>query len=78
MVTANGIETGSERPRCYNRADFKMVTRVQDGWTEDGRRSMVDMSFRMSLGCPLHGPHGEAAIHRWNCSGCKWLPETNV
>ena len=70
--------TENERPRCYNRPAIKPTVRVQNGWTGDGRRIMIDMPFLMSMGCPLHGAHGEATINYWNCSGCKWLPETSL
>jgi hypothetical protein len=35
---------------CHNRSMPETV-RYQDGWTEDGRRIMVEVPFRMSHKC---------------------------
>lgn len=52
---------------CYNREPFKETLLVQAGWTEDGRRIMKEIPFRMSMNCEydLKQTDGE-------CGDCKW------
>lgn len=63
------------RPRCYNRADFAPTAPAQNGWTEDGRRIMVEIPDKMSKHCHQHHPEtGEAVLKGWNCDGCRVDP----
>ena len=60
------------KPNCYNRAPYKSTAMAQDGWTEDGRRIVVEVPDNMSKGCQQWGAKGEARIHGWDCDGCRW------
>lgn len=49
---------------CFNRS-MPSTVRYQDGWTEDGRRILVDVPFRMSREC-----HWESRESDPRCRGC--------
>lgn len=54
---------------CYDREPYKTHLMVQDGWTADNRRNMVEIPFVMSMTCNTNIP-GDS-----RCQGCKWHPE---
>lgn len=62
------------KPKCFNRPAYKDTITAQDGWSEDGRRRMVERPNRMSKECQQHTAHGEATIWGWDCEGCVHLP----
>ena len=49
---------------CYNRT-IRHTVQYQDGWTEDGRRIMLETPFRMSTVC-----HWEFRTVDSKCAGC--------
>jgi len=51
---------------CHNRKPFKDSLMVQDGWTEDGRRIMKEIPFRLSMNCEWSKEHDNE-----RCDGCK-------
>lgn len=63
------------KPACFNRPAFKNTVVVQNGWTDDGRRNMVEIVDPMTKTCQQHGPLGEATLHGWDCAGCAHAPE---
>lgn len=71
-----------ERPLCFNRPDYPATVEVQDGWTADGRRRMVEIPNPMTKGCaswevhPAEDPMTESVPGRegWRCWGCRLLP----
>lgn len=71
------------RPACWNREPVERVrvrhgiseatgepiaVRIDDGWSEPVCRTWEGTGI---------GPNNERypQAHRWNCSGCRWLPE---
>ena len=66
------------KPSCYNRPDFQQFAQVQNGWTRDGCRHMIEIVDPMSKGCQQHGPLGEATLHGWDCAGCRHKPNAKV
>ena len=63
----------SDRPKCFNRQQFKSFVKVQNGWLDDGRANFVYIEDKMSKNCHQNEePFGEAFIAKWNCEGCKW------
>jgi len=52
---------------CHNRQPFKQELQVQDGWTEDGRRVMKQIPFRMSNECEWSKEHDDD-----KCTSCRW------
>lgn len=69
-------------PVCFNRPSIMPVVQMQDGWTEDGRRRMVDVPFVMSTGCKswsvsaTEDPfiHSVPAQEGWSCAACVHYP----
>lgn len=53
---------------CHNRAPLAQTARVQDGWTEDGRRNMVEIPVPMEKGCQYRKTELGQADPR--CEGC--------
>lgn len=67
------------KPACFNRPAFRDTIVVQDGWTEDGRRNMVEIPDPMSKTCPQNKPpFGEAYIQGWDCVGCHHKQSTGA
>ena len=54
---------------CFDRKPFLPALMVQSGWTEDGRRKMVQIPFVMSTNCKTDIPDDQ------RCQGCKWRKE---
>jgi len=54
---------------CHGRAEFCKSTKQQDGWTEDGRRNMVDVPAVMNPNCQYSS---DKLVGRFdaNCAGC--------
>lgn len=53
---------------CYNRLPLKETLMVQDGWTNDGKKIMVEIPFLMNKNCQYTREHYADE----SCSGCKW------
>lgn len=56
---------------CHNRAEFKPMTPVQDGWYMDGHTRtprMVAMPHRMEKSCQYQ--HTELGQRDRRCTGC--------
>lgn len=53
---------------CVNRAPLRDNVMVQDGWTDDGRRNMVERPNPMTKHCvyTIDHPHDPA------CGECRW------
>lgn len=53
---------------CHNRDLLRTTVMVRDGWTEDGRRNMVERPDPMTKHCVYSqgNPHDPA------CDGCRW------
>lgn len=56
---------------CYNRSPFRDTLMVQNGWTSDGRRDMIEIPFRMAKDCMYDLKHTDV-----QCNGCRWSNET--
>lgn len=56
---------------CHNRKPFMESLFVQNGWTEDGRRIVEQIPFRMSRHCE----YDDRAIDP-GCEGCCWQKES--
>lgn len=57
---------------CHNRPPMRKSLMVQDGWTPDGRRNMVEIPFAMSTNC-----RHDKTLTDSRCAGClhaKGLP----
>lgn len=63
-------------PPCFDRPDYERTIRVPNGWSLAGQRIYTTIPNRMSLGCQQHGPFGAATLYKWNCNGCRHLPDT--
>lgn len=68
-------------PPCHNRPAWRETVSVQRGWTDDGRRIMVEVPDHMSQGCNVWagtgiGPQNERypVAMGWDCTGCRWWP----
>jgi hypothetical protein len=58
---------------CHNRAPLAETITVQDGWSSDGRRHMVDLPDPMTKACNYtHTTLGQADKE---CTGCRWKVE---
>lgn len=59
----------AHRYACHNKPDTAVTTgKVQDGWTEDGRRNMKAHTSRwLDIGCGHSYRVTDPA-----CTGCKW------
>lgn len=64
-----------QKPACFNRPDYSLGHRVQNGWTKDGRPKMVFMPFQMERKCVQHLPNGAAVHFGWDCTGCRHYPD---
>lgn len=70
-------------PLCFNHPPFQPTVTVQDGWTVDGRRKMVEVPFVMSNGCKswsvsaTEDPfvHSVPAQEGWSCAACVHYPQ---
>lgn len=60
---------------CFNLNPCKDTIYIQDGWTEDGRRNMVEMPFNSSRNCK-YAEHGYAKDDV-RCTGCEHMEEHN-
>lgn len=61
---------------CHNRAEFRAVLPVQDGWWLDGKTRVPKMHgvpFRMAREC--HYTHTDLGQADARCTGCKWRAE---
>lgn len=56
---------------CYNRKPFLDTQFVQNGWTEDGRKIVEQIPFRMSRHCEYDDRTTDPG-----CEGCCWQKET--
>lgn len=52
---------------CHNRDPFNKHFEVQDGWTDDNKRNMKWIPFRMSNECEWSKEHEDD-----KCDGCRW------
>lgn len=53
--------------RCNNRAPFLDTVTVQNGWTADGRRHMIELPNPMTKSCQL-----DIRATQPGCQGCRW------
>jgi hypothetical protein len=58
---------------CFNRAPFRPTVRVQQGYTQDGRRKMELIPFVNSMDCQYR--LSELSKQDSGCDGCKWRDE---
>lgn len=68
-LVVNGRPEIRERYKygCFDHPPLKMTQKVQDGWTEDGRRIMVEIPFLNTTHC-VYGQDTQDAA----CENCKW------
>lgn len=52
---------------CNNRASLADTALVQDGWTSDNRRQMVDIPDAMTKDCQY-----DLSATDKGCDGCRW------
>ena len=57
---------------CHNRKEFRESFFVQNGWSEDGRRIMQEIPFRMVKTCEYDNRKIDGG-----CLDCKWSENEN-
>lgn len=67
-LTRNGelVTVDAYRYGCHNRAALRDTIEVQDGWTGDGRRKMVNIPAQNTKHCVYSRDNNDPA-----CAGCK-------
>lgn len=56
---------------CYNHPPFKKTVVVQDGWTEDGRRNMIEQTSAFQDDDCHYSLSNEGKVDA-DCDGCSW------
>lgn len=65
-VHASGKRSDDQPYHCYNRTRDRPVRIVQDGWTWDGKRNLVELEDTGSIECQY-----ERATTDPRCHGCR-------